>query len=330
MAEPGFWDDGEAARRLIGEVKTLKAVIEPTEALEREIGDAEAMYELAVEADDESSLEEATAMVAKAREDLERFRIQATLSGPSDSHNAYLSIHAGAGGTESCDWAEMLLRMYMRWAERHDCELESVERNPGEEAGIKSATILIRGPFAYGKLKAEIGVHRLVRISPFDAAKRRHTSFCSVDVIPEYDETTTVEINESDLKIDTFRSGGKGGQHVNKVETAVRITHIPTGVVASCQNERSQHQNRRQAMKLLASKLQRLEELQREQELSKAYDAKGEIAWGNQIRSYVLQPYRMVKDHRTNYERGDVDRVLDGDIDDFIEEYLKYTIGKKH
>jgi len=330
MARPGFWDDQETAKKVIADLKSVKALVEPARELDSKLADAEAMFELATEADDEESMEEAAVMVSDLSESLERFRVQATLSAPEDASDAFLAIHAGAGGTESCDWADMLLRLYLRWAERSGCEAEMLDRNPGEEAGIKSVTIAVRGPFAYGRLKSEIGVHRLVRISPFDSAKRRHTSFASVDVIPELDtEDGEIDINENDLKIDTYRAGGAGGQHVNKVDSAVRITHVPTGVVVQCQNERSQHQNKRQAMNLLKAKLLNLKRLEREKELAQAYDAKGEIAWGNQIRSYVLQPYQMIKDHRTNFERGDVERVLDGDIDDFIEAYLKQTVENR-
>jgi peptide chain release factor 2 len=330
MAAQGFWDDQESAKRLISEMKALKALTEPLSKLQKTFDDAGAMFELAVEENDLQSLEEAAGMVDSAVKELERFKIQATLSAPEDSENAYLSIHSGAGGTESCDWAEMLLRMYLRWAERNGFDVELIDRNPGEEAGIKGTTIMISGPFAYGRLKSEIGVHRLVRISPYDSAKRRHTSFASADVIPETPEDEAIEINEKDIRVDTYRAGGAGGQHVNKTSSAVRITHFPSGIVVQCQNERSQHQNRRVAMKLLVARLANMQRLQREAELAKSYDAKGEIAWGNQIRSYVLQPYQMVKDHRTDYETSNVQAVLDGEINEFIEAYLKQSIGKQN
>ena len=253
--------------------------------------------------------------------------LRATLSGPNDRKSAFLRIHAGAGGTDSCDWAQMLLRMYLRYIERKGLKSEMVDVLPNEEAGIRSVTVRVDGDFAYGSLKSEIGVHRLVRISPFDANKRRHTSFSSVDVIPEAEEIE-VEINDKDLRVDVFRSSAKGGQHVNVTDSAVRITHLPTGVVVSCQNERSQHQNRETAMKVLRARLLRLKELEREREMAKLYGEKGEIAWGNQIRSYTLQPFQLVKDHRTGLETGNVGAVLDGDIDAFVEAYLRRFAGK--
>ncbi len=245
------------------------------------------------------------------------------LGGKLDEHNAYLSLHAGAGGTESCDWADMLLRLYLRYAERHGFQVTLMDHQPGDEAGVKSAMLHIAGPYAYGYLKSERGVHRLVRISPFDANKRRHTSFCAVDVAAEIDEDIEIEIPDKDLRIDTYRSGGAGGQHVNKTDSAVRLVHLPTGIVCACQAERSQHANRDKAMKMLRAKLYELQEDQKRQEMEKFYGEKGEIAWGRQIRSYVLQPYTLVKDHRTDTEIGNVNAVLDGDIDKFVDAFLR-------
>jgi peptide chain release factor 2 len=253
--------------------------------------------------------------------------VRTLLAGKLDAHSAYLSIHAGAGGTESCDWAEMLLRMFTRYAERHGFAVSTMDYQPGEEAGVKGATVLVSGPYAYGYLKSERGVHRLVRISPFDANKRRHTSFAAVDVAAELDEDVEVEIDEKDLRVDTYRSGGAGGQHVNKTDSAVRLVHLPTGIVVACQAERSQHSNREKAMNMLRAKLYDLEQDRKRQELEKFYGEKGEIAWGRQIRSYVLQPYTMVKDHRTDVEVGNVAAVLDGDLDRFVDQYLRRHAG---
>ncbi len=261
--------------------------------------------------------------------DLHRLELQLKLSGPDDDKNALVAIHPGAGGTESQDWAEMLLRMYLRWGERYEYEVELLDRLEGEEAGIKSATFAIRGDYAYGYLSGESGVHRLVRISPYDAARRRHTSFASVYVYPEVDDDVEIEIDDKDLRIDTYRSSGAGGQHVNKTESAVRITHRPSGIVVSCQNERSQHKNRATAMKILRARLYDLEMRKREEEAAVREGAKKEIAWGSQIRSYVLHPYRMVKDHRTACEVGDADRVLDGDLEPFIEAWLESRMEER-
>jgi len=310
------------------EMKRLKGEVEPFTALEKTHGDAALLFQLAEEEGDEGSIAEVRGDVAALETGLEKLRFRLMFNGPHDKKNAFVSIHAGAGGTESCDWALMLLRMYQRWIERHGLESRLLDELPGESAGIKRATLNVRGTNAYGQLRSEIGVHRLVRISPFDAGARRHTSFASVDVVPEFDDDVQIDIKEDDLRIDTFRSSGAGGQHVNVTDSAVRMTHLPTGVVVSCQNERSQHKNRSTAMKMLKARLFRLEEQKREAELQKLYGEKGEIAWGNQIRSYVLQPYQMVKDHRTDHETGNTTAVLDGDIDAFIEAYLKERMKK--
>jgi peptide chain release factor 2 len=280
---------------------------------------------LAEEAEDASAAAEAEAALAQGRRLLAAVELAALFNGEYDTHNAIVSINAGAGGTESCDWVDMLSRMYLRWAERHAFTSEIIDQTPGDQAGSKSVTFVVSGTHAYGHLRAERGVHRLVRISPFDAAKRRHTSFASVDVVPEVEAAEEMEISPDDLKLETYRATGAGGQHVNKTDSAVRITHLPTGIVVQCQNERSQHQNRMVAMKVLQSRL--LEQRLREQEEKMATERgpQGEIAWGNQIRSYVLQPYRMVKDLRTNVETGNTDAVLDGDIDSFIRAYLEQT-----
>jgi peptide chain release factor 2 len=323
MDAPDFWSNPDASQAKMREMKRLKSSVEPVTDLERLHEDATVLLELATEADDQDSLREVEANVAALDRGIERLSFRLMFSGVHDDKNAYVSIHAGAGGTESCDWAMMLLRMYQRWVERHGLKSEILEDLAGESAGIKRATIHVMGPYAYGYLRSEIGVHRLVRISPFDSGARRHTSFASVDVVPELDDDFDIEIREEDLHTDTFRASGAGGQHVNKTDSAVRITHLPTGVVVQCQNERSQHKNRATAMKMLRAKLFRMEEQKREEELQKLYGEKGEIAWGNQIRSYVLQPYQMVKDHRTDYETGNTEAVLDGDIDAFIEAYLK-------
>ena len=286
------------------------------------MGDLHAYLELAEEAEDSSLASEIERHIETISDALDTVEMERMLGGDNDARNAILSIHAGAGGTESQDWAEMLLRMYTRFADRNGYELELLERQEGDEAGIKSATMLLTGDHPYGYLKAESGVHRLVRISPFDANKRRHTSFASVFVSPEIDDDVQIQVNDSDLKIDTLRSGGAGGQHVNKVESAVRITHLPSGVVVLCQQERSQHKNRAMAMKILRSKLYEIEMRERMEKAQEAHKSKKDIAWGSQIRSYVLAPYRMVKDHRTGHETGNVDAVLDGDILEFIRKYL--------
>jgi peptide chain release factor 2 len=324
MSKPDFWNDQDSAQKTIREVQSLKQVVEPLEELVQKLEDLEVLAELAEE--DEAAGAEFQSESQSVEQKLDAFEFMLTLNGPTDRNNAYLTIHSGAGGTESCDWTEMLLRMYSRWCEMQHFTAEMIESIPGEEAGLRQVTLHVKGRYAYGRLKAEIGVHRLVRISPFDSNKRRHTTFAAVDVTPEIEGDIEIEVKDSDLRIDTYRASGAGGQHVNKTSSAVRITHLPSGVVVQCQNERSQHRNRDTAMKMLRAKLYQLEEAKREAELAAAYDEKGEIAWGNQIRSYVLQPYQMVKDLRTNVETSDVQKVLDGDIDRFIEAYLKSTI----
>lgn len=323
MAEPGFWDDLKRSQELTKRSKDLKDIIEEYNSLISQWEDLNTLIELGLEEGDESISDEVDREFRALNQRIENLRIKTLLSGPYDRNNAILSIHAGAGGTEAQDWAEMLLRMYTRWASDKGFEVETVDYLQGDEAGIKSVTIMVKGQFAYGYLKSEAGVHRLVRISPFDAAGRRHTSFALVEVLPELNDDLEVEIKPEDLKIDTFRSSGAGGQHVNKTESAIRITHLPTGIIVSCQSERSQLSNRETAMKMLKAKL--LDLMIKEQK-EKIEDLKGEhreAGWGNQIRSYVFQPYTLVKDHRTNYEVGNVAAVMDGDIDEFINAYLK-------
>ena len=288
-----------------------------------------ALAELALEEQDEASAVEAQAGLVEAERELRRLETEALLSGEYDSHNALLSINAGAGGTESCDWVDMLGRMYLRWAESRGFPAEVIDRVPGDQAGSKSLTISVEGDFAYGYLQAERGVHRLVRISPFDASSRRHTSFASVDVLPEVEATDEVNVTAEDLKIDTFRASSAGGQHMQKNETAVRITHLPTGIVVSCQNERSQQRNRMSAMKVLLAKLLAVRRREQEEKMSQLRGEHAEIAWGNQIRSYVLHPYSLVKDNRTNVEVGDSQRVLNGDLDIFLEAYLRHELSNR-
>ncbi len=326
MAKAGFWDGRADAQALLGELRRTKAAIEPVIELQNRFDDIKALGELTQEEETVDSVEELDGEVSSFATALERVESRAMLAGEDDHRNAFLSIHAGAGGTESCDWAEMLYRMYSRWMESNKYEYEVVDLLQGEEAGIKRITLRVEGSFSYGYLKAEMGVHRLVRISPFDSNKRRHTSFASVDCIPELDDEE-VEINAKDLQVDTYRSSGPGGQHVNKTDSAVRITHIPTGIVVQCQNERSQHKNRRMAMSILSGKLHQLAVCQRAEGLAKQRGQKTEIAWGNQIRSYVLHPYTMVKDHRTGVETSNAEAVLNGDIRELIEAYLKKQIG---
>ena len=322
-AVSGFWNDQENSQKVVREMSHIKNVLKGYEKLRSAYDDTLTLIELAIEMDDESVYEEAKKGYDFVMADLETQKLSTLLTGEYDENNAILTFHAGAGGTEAQDWAQMLYRMYTRWAERHGFKYKILDYLDGDEAGIKSASILIEGENAYGFLKSEAGVHRLVRISPFDASGRRQTSFASLEVMPELSDETDIEINEADLKVDTYRSGGAGGQHVNKTESAVRITHIPTGVVVACQNERSQFQNREVAMKMLKAKLAEIKE---REHLEKIEDIKGvqkEIGWGNQIRSYVFMPYKLVKDHRTNFEMGNVASVMDGDIDGFINAYLK-------
>ncbi|HET9478737.1 MAG TPA: peptide chain release factor 2 [Pyrinomonadaceae bacterium] len=317
---PGFWNDQEAAQKLLQNRSSLEKKIERQEKFDSQIADGEVLFEFAEE--DESSLKELQTLLARLEHDLSQAETEMLLAGDNDRRNAICTIHPGAGGTESQDWAEMLLRMYLKWAEQRGFKAEVLEYQPGEEAGLKSVTFRVEGEYAYGLLAAEAGVHRLVRISPFDQAARRHTSFASLFVYPEIDEDIEVEINDKDLRVDTYRATGAGGQHINTTDSAVRITHIPTGIVVSCQNQRSQHQNRAVAMQVLRSRLYELELEKRRAETAELEANKADISFGSQIRSYVLAPYQLVKDTRTKLERGNVDAVLGGDIDDFIKAYL--------
>ena len=324
MAAEGFWDDSEAAKEVMKERAELEQGIERLAALSQQAEDAEVLLELSLEEQDKAAAKEVAASLEELEKGLSRLEAQRLLGEPDDHRDAILAINAGAGGTDAQDWAEMLVRLYTRYAERQGFEVRLLDLQEGDEAGIKSATMEINGPQAYGLLKGEAGIHRLVRISPFDASHRRHTAFASVSVALQVDEDIEIEINDNDLRIDTYRASGAGGQHVNKTSSAVRITHLPTGVVVQCQNEKSQHRNRDLAIKVLRARLYELELQKRQAEKQQAYEQQREIAWGSQIRSYVLAPYRLVKDHRTGVEAGNVDAVLDGDLEQFVQGYLRW------
>ncbi len=320
---PDFWNQPSEAQAVLKKRNAIQRQVDLWNTLQGEFGDAEAYLQLGEEDGDREMLEEASLALDEVQRKLESFEFEVTLNGPDDERNAFLVIHAGAGGTEAMDWAEMLLRMYTHWGERKGFKSEIYDLQPGDEAGVKSVTLLIQGPYTYGYMKAEIGIHRLVRISPFDAGGRRHTSFAAVFVYHEPEEEEEIDIRDDDLKIETFRAGGAGGQHVNKTDSAVRLTHLPSGIVVQCQNERSQHKNKSRALKILRARLMEMRREEENKKQSDIYQEQKEIAWGNQIRSYVLQPYRMVKDHRTQHETGNVDAVLDGNLDPFMEAFLR-------
>lgn len=327
MLDPNFWNDQQAAQKVINESNGYKETYQAFHALEEEQKSMEISLELLKEEADEDLQEELEKDIKAYMATISEFELKLMLSDPYDKNNAILELHPGAGGTESQDWGSMLLRMYQRWSEKKGFKVEMLDYQAGDEAGIKSVTLLIKGHNAYGYLKAEKGVHRLVRISPFDSSGRRHTSFVSVDVMPELDDDIEIEVRTEDLKIDTYRATGAGGQHINTTDSAVRMTHIPSGIVVTCQSERSQLKNREQAMKMLKTKLYQKEQEEKERELAEIRGEQKEIGWGSQIRSYVFHPYSMVKDHRTNYETGNIQAVMDGDLDDFINAYLRSRIG---
>ena len=330
MSASDFWENPEAAKTIASKLSAIKSIIGPVIAAEKEVSNLVELFDMAVEENETETLLDIENDLAELAKKCEQIELMGTLSGPDDMRNCFFGIHAGAGGTESCDWTNMLLRMYTRYFQQNKFRYEELDITPGEEAGIRSIMLKVSGALAFGKLSCETGVHRLVRISPFDSQSRRHTSFAAVDVLPDCEDEIGVEINDADLRIDYYRASGAGGQHVNKTSSAVRITHLPTNIVVQCQNDRSQHKNKAEAMRMLKSKLYMLEQQKRDDELAKLYSNKGEIAWGNQIRSYVMQPYQMVKDHRTDHQTGNVDAVLDGDIEAFIESYLRFRAEKKN
>lgn len=329
MSAQSFWDNNDKAQVVVSRLSTLKSVIEPVESAQNAGSDLAELVEMAIDEDDQDTLSHLETDLTKLQQQCSRIELAGLLNRPEDSRNCYFSIHAGAGGTESCDWVSMLLRMYTRYFDLKGYKYQQLDITPGEEAGIRSITLKVAGDFAFGMLSCEIGVHRLVRISPFDSQSRRHTSFAAVDCLPEFDDDIDIELSDEDIRMDFYRASGAGGQHVNKTSSAVRLTHIPTGIVVQCQNERSQHKNRAQAMKVLKSRLYMLEQKKRDAEIAKLYGNKGEIAWGSQIRSYVMQPYQMVKDHRTDCQTGNVTAVMDGNIEVFIEIYLRERAKKR-
>jgi len=328
--KPDFWDDVNEAQRIVQEVSALKDKINRYDDIENHIDDIEILIELIDEEEDNSLQKDLKNSINEAEKKLDELELNTLLNGEHDKNNAILSIHSGAGGLEAQDWAEMLLRMYKRWSERKGYSVQTIDILPDTEGGIKSVTLLVKGLNAYGYLKAEKGVHRLVRISPFDSSGRRHTSFASVDVFPELGDDIEIDINPNDLRIDTYRSSGAGGQHVNTTDSAIRITHIPTGIVVQCQSERSQHSNKESAMKMLMSKLIEIKEAEQKEKIEDIQGQYNQIAWGSQIRSYVFHPYSLVKDHRTNAENGNTISVMDGNLDLFINEYLKYKVNGHH
>ncbi len=322
---PGFWDDADAARKVQKDLGQLQDIIKSWEGAWEDLEETELLLEMAMEENDSAIEHEVADSLPGIEEKLDIAELECMFSGEHDAANVIMSIHAGAGGTEAQDWVGILLRMYLRWAEAKGMKADILDLQPGDEAGTKSVTLMIKGRYAYGYMRSELGIHRLVRISPFDASGRRHTSFASVMVMPELDDSIDVDIDDKDLRVDTYRASGAGGQHVNKTDSAIRLTHIPTGTVVQCQNERSQHRNKDMAMKMLVSRLYELEKEKQAAQQEGLHGDKKEIAWGSQIRSYVLQPYRMIKDHRTEVEQGNVDKVLDGGIDVFIKAYLLWA-----